>query len=309
MGGSKARALAFSTSGPESAGMENVLGFGVGFRFSSGSLCGEVAPKSRFAKNCRCGRSDRRLRSPQPLTVYSTDEESMVRPCFTAMQTVPAAVPCGVSISNIDLNGSGTLGCLVVTNTNKLCLLSNNHVLANENAANIGDPIIQPGNAEPVAAPVKIIGQLEQFVPIQATGNLVDAGRLALTSLDLASPSHITYSLNPQPTGVTLGMSVIKNGRTTQSTLGMVTDVGVNISVGYDPFPARAEMRNQIAIRGVNGPFSMPGDSGSLIVTAATKQPVALLFAGSSDNSMTFANPIDAVMSALGIARFLAGQV
>jgi hypothetical protein len=56
----------------------------------------------------------------------------------------------------------------------------------------------------------------------------------------------------------------------------------------------------------VRGPFSMPGDSGSLIVTASTKQPVALLFAGSSDNSMTFANNIQAVKAALGIERFVA---
>jgi hypothetical protein len=33
---------------------------------------------------------------------------------------------------------------------------------------------------------------------------------------------------------------------------------------------------------------------------------VALLFAGSSDNSMTFANPIQAVKAALGIERFVA---
>jgi hypothetical protein len=65
-------------------------------------------------------------------------------------------------------------------------------------------------------------------------------------------------------------------------------------------------MRDQIAVRGISGPFSMPGDSGSLIVTAASKQPVALLFAGSSDNSVTFGNPISAVMAALDIERFVA---
>jgi hypothetical protein len=101
-------------------------------------------------------------------------------------------------------------------------------------------------------------------------------------------------------------MTVTKDGRTTQSTVGMITDLNVNISVGYDPFPAGAEMRDQVGIRGVQGPFSMPGDSGSLIVTAGTKQPVALLFAGSNDNSITFGNPIQAVMTALGIERFVA---
>jgi hypothetical protein len=43
------------------------------------------------------------------------------------------------------------------------------------------------------------------------------------------------------------------------------------------------------------------GDSGSLIVSSGSKQPVALLFAGSATH--TFANPIDVVMNRLGIDR------
>src|SRR5262249_28451237 len=155
---------------------------------------------------------------------------------------------------------------------------SNNHVIANENNARIGDAIIQPGNAEPAHAPDQIIGILENFIPIQATGNFVDAG-VAWTSFSIVSPRHITYTLNPTPVGAMIGLTVLKNGRTTQSTVGVVTDLGVNITVGYDHFPAGAEMREQIAIRGINGSFSKPGDSGSLLVTVGSKQPVALLFA------------------------------
>ena len=51
---------------------------------------------------------------------------------------------------------------------------------------------------------------------------------------------------------------------------------------------------------GVGRPFSMPGDSGSLIVDAETKRPVGLLFAGDGDGS-TFANRIDKVVNALTI--------
>jgi hypothetical protein len=242
---------------------------------------------------------------PESIEGVATDVEDIGEVLLHSYaKRYPRPVPCGVSISNINLDGSGTLGCLVALSNNKLCLLSNNHVLADENAASIGDAIIQPGNAEPVPAPDQVIGQLENFVEIKAMGNLVDAA-VAWTSKSLVSPSHVTYTLNPTLIAPTLGMSVMKNGRTTQSTLGMVTDLGVNIYVGYKPFPAGAEMRNQVAIRGVSGPFSMPGDSGSLIVTAATRQPVALLFAGSADNTMTFANPIDAVAAALHIASFV----
>src|SRR5439155_26111402 len=140
-------------------------------------------------------------------------------------------------------------------------------VLANENAAQIGDAIIQPGNAEPVEAPDQVIGTLENFIAIQATGNLVDAA-VALSSFAMVSPKHVTYQLTPTPLEPTIGLTVVKDGRTTQSTVGMITDLHVNISVPYDPFPAGAEMREQVGIRGIQGPFSMPGDSGSLIVTA-----------------------------------------
>ena len=46
-------------------------------------------------------------------------------------------------------------------------------------------------------------------------------------------------------------------------------------------------------------PFSAGGDSGSLIVTNGTQQPTGLLFAGSTTH--TIANPIQAVLAALGV--------
>jgi hypothetical protein len=308
LGGFRAVAAAFATAEPHNAGLENVIGVGVGFRYTSDSLTGELAAKVYVREKLPLARVSSAAQIPSHVDGIPTDVEAVGEVLLHSYaKRFPRPVPCGVSVSNIKLNGSGTLGCLVVLGNGKLCILSNNHVLANENAALIGDDIIQPGKAEPAPAPDQIVGRLENFVPIQATGNLVDAA-VAWTSFSRVSPQHVTYTLNPVPVGATLGMTVLKNGRTTQSTLGVVTDMGVVISVAYDPFPAGAEMRNQIAIRGVNGPFSKPGDSGSLIVTAGTKQPVALLFAGSNDNSMTFANPIGAVMAALGINRFIASR-
>ncbi len=52
-------------------------------------------------------------------------------------------VPLAVSIGQEDIT-AGTLG-LRVTNGTDVLILSNNHVLANENNATIGDPILQPG--------------------------------------------------------------------------------------------------------------------------------------------------------------------
>jgi hypothetical protein len=306
LGGHRARINAFATAAPDMAGRENILGFAVGLRYASSALTGHLAVKVFVRDKLPMERVSPAARVPSQVAGMPTDVEEIGEVILhTFAQRYPRPVPCGVSVSNINLAGSGTLGCLVVLNNGKLCMLSNNHVLANENAAQIGDAIIQPGNAEPVEAPDQTIGTLENFIPIAATGNLVDAA-VALSSFAMVSPKHVTYQLTPTPVEPAIGMTVVKDGRTTQSTVGMITDLHANISVGYDPFPAGAEMREQVGIRGVQDPFSMPGDSGSLIVTAGTKQPVALLFAGANDNSVTFANPIQAVMAALGISRFVA---
>jgi len=306
LGGHAARISAFSTVSPDSAGRENILGFAVGLRYTSSSLTGQLAVKVFVRDKLPMDRVAPAARVPSQVAGFDTDVEAIGEVILQSYaKRYPRPVPCGVSVSNINLPGSGTLGCLVVLNNGKLCILSNNHVLANENDAQIGNAIIQPGNAELVTAPDQIIGTLENFIPIQAAGNLVDAA-VALTSFTLVSPRHVTYQLTPTPAEASIGMTVIKDGRTTQATVGMITDLHVNISVGYDPFPAGAEMRDQVGIRGIQDPFSKPGDSGSLIVTAGTKQPMALLFAGSNDNSITFANPIQAVMAALGISRFVA---
>jgi hypothetical protein len=306
LGGHRARVAAFAAAATDTAGRENIVGFAVGLRYASNSLTGHLAVKVFVRDKLPLDRVAPSARVPTQIAGFPTDVEAIGEIILHSYaQRYPRPVPCGVSISNVDLAGSGTLGCLVVLNNGKLCILSNNHVLANENAAQLGDAIIQPGNAEPVDAPDQVIGALENFIPIQATGNLVDAA-VALTSFAMVSPKHVSYQLTPAPVVPTIGMTVVKDGRTTQSTVGMVTDLHVNISVGYEPFPAGAEMRDQVGIRGIQDAFSKPGDSGSLIVTAGTKQPVALLFAGSNDNSVTFGNPIQAVMAALGINRFVA---
>lgn len=91
---------------------------------------------------------------------------------------------------------------------------------------------------------------------------------------------------------------VMKHGRTTQQTKGRVfaTNATVNVNCGS---PGVARFVNQIVI---TGSFSAGGDSGSLVVLEKGKdarQPVGLLFAGSS--STTIANPIDAVLSRFGV--------
>jgi len=287
-------------------GLENIQGIGVGFRSSGKGYTGELAVKVYVIEKAPLARVNASCVIPSEVNGYPTDVEE----CGEITASVfsgryPRPVPCGVSCGEIHIT-AGTIGCLVVLNNNKLCILSNNHVLANINQAPIGSPIVQPGPIDGGHMPADRIALLERFVPINFPGpNLVDCAA-GLTSFSLVKPQHVTYHMSPVPHAASLNLSVMKNGRTTQSTMGVVTGVGVNsVQVGYGGGRVGI-FNNQIIIQGVGGhPFSAGGDSGSVIVTANSRQPVALLFAGSATH--TIANPIASVMSQLGISRFIGG--
>ena len=69
----------------------------------------------------------------------------------------------GHSIGHPDIT-AGTLGCFV-KHDGKLCILSNNHVLANVNRASIGDPILQPGKHDGGTSADKV-ATLKNFIHI-----------------------------------------------------------------------------------------------------------------------------------------------
>ena len=76
--------------------------------------------------------------------------------------------PGGVSVGHVAIS-AGTLGCWVMKNGQKV-ILSNNHVLANSNDAEIGDAILQPGPYDGGSFPQDHIANLTQFVPISFQG-------------------------------------------------------------------------------------------------------------------------------------------
>lgn len=75
------------------------------------------------------------------------------------------AIPAGVSIGHY-LITAGTYGARVIDDeTGDYLMLSNNHVLANENMATLGDAILQPGPYDGGRSTDKI-ASLERFVPL-----------------------------------------------------------------------------------------------------------------------------------------------
>ncbi len=218
--------------------------------------------------------------------------------------TFPRPVPIGVSIGNADECAAGTLGARVTKGGN-VYILSNNHVLARQNAAPIGSDIIQPGryDTDPqCSTPANSrIADLSQFVTISFSGNnTVDAAIASTTVGDVGTETFSGGYGEPNSTtaNATIGMAVQKCGRTTSCTRGTVSSINATINVQYSG--GVAKFVNQVVIGGSKGPFSKSGDSGSLIVTDnSNANPVALLFAGS--NTITIGNPIGAVLSSLGV--------
>jgi hypothetical protein len=232
--------------------------------------------------------------------------------------------PLGYSIGHFAIT-AGTIGARVRDATGNVYVLSNNHVLANSNDAEIGDPAYQPGPFDGGGAADQV-ATLAAFQPIDFAGgnNTMDAA-LALTSpsdvssatpLDDAygAPSAMIYG-DADGDGffddvtALLGLEVQKYGRTTGLTTGHITGVNATLSICYEVLyifcVKSATFVDQLVIDDAG--FSGGGDSGSLLATTdGTNRPVALLFAGSE--TQTIANRIDLVLDHFGVTIDTAGS-
>jgi hypothetical protein len=188
-------------------------------------------------------------------------------------------------------------------------VLSNNHVLANENRARRGDMVLQPGPFDGGVRPDDDVAALARFVRLRkGKPNEVDGAVAAIgknVELRRQTLSKIGRLAGLGPEFLDEGAAVAKVGRTTGTTRGRVTAFELdNLVVEFDI--GDLTFHNQIEIEGAaNGAFSDGGDSGSLIVNDA-REAVALLFAGtelggSNHQGLTYANPLRSVLDALHV--------
>lgn len=208
----------------------------------------------------------------------------------------------GVSIGHY-LITAGTLGSCVFKNGVKY-ILSNNHILANKNDAEIGDDIYQPGVYDGGGA-IDKIGELSEFIPIdfyegwdepEPTPNYVDCAiaqptnpdDVALAIIELDYPSFIR---EPE-----LGEEIIKSGRTTGITEGTIDGIG-DVWIGY-AFEKYAWFEDQII---TSNNFAAGGDSGSLVISKVDGKAIGLLFAGHRELYYAILNKMTVVASELGI--------
>jgi hypothetical protein len=215
----------------------------------------------------------------------------------------------GLSISHPDVS-AGTLGGFVRRpGADGLLMLSNNHVLADSDAATEGDPVFQPGVADGGTATDRV-GALSTFIRLDGDpGTLVDA---AVAVLDPgvgadpgAYPGGALLATVAAVDDVDPDERVEKLGRTTGHTHGRITAVEVDgVGVQYDDGVHTFD--DQVEIEGLTGAFSAGGDSGSVIWRSRDRAPLGLLFAGSTQGGsagggVTFANPLATVLRTLDV--------
>ena len=228
----------------------------------------------------------------------------VIEPRSLPTDRFPHPVPIGVS-GGLSGVATGTLGARVTDGTN-VYILSNNHVLAGVNTASIGDPIIQPGDADGGHDPDDRVATLAAYQTINFSGgtNTMDAA-IALTStanVGTATPADGYGAPSPvtAPAVYRPGSAEVRtHDRTPAGQRGRDERLGRRLL--RRPRSTSASRRR--GLPGSSpispGPFSAPGDSGSLVVTQGGNQPVGLLFAGG--DGLTIATPIDLVLQRFGV--------
>jgi hypothetical protein len=220
----------------------------------------------------------------------------------------PRPVPIGVSIGHTDVT-AGTLGCVVSRGCHNY-VLSNAHVIADENAGLPGDSILQPGPFDGGIHPDDEIAVLEESVPIKfgtiGVRNKVDAA-IAITDATMVTTQTRTNgygTYKSETVNPTMGLLVQKYGRSSALSHGYIDMVNVTTDVGYSG-GEMARFVDQIVIKSIDtSDFSRAGDSGSLIIVEGgddDRKPVGLLFASTADKVYTIANQINDVLDALDV--------
>jgi len=239
----------------------------------------------------------------------------------------------GGNINDVDATecAGGTLGALVVRAGTQY-ILSDNHVLARSDAASLGEAIIQPSLIDTPSpcssAGSNTVAHLTQFINLEqpagcttncsppadaaiaqvvsgavdTSGNIIELGDSANGS-GVPSDGPPASTILPVSALVPNSTAVAKSGRSTGLTCGVIEATALDVQVQYQHGLGGSNFtaiyHNQIAVNG--GTFSAAGDSGSLIVSQAGAQPVALLYAGSS--SETVGAPVATVLANLADAN------
>jgi hypothetical protein len=225
--------------------------------------------------------------------------------------------PSGFSVGNVAVT-AGTLGSVVydflpgatvdppgpgLGTPSKFYILSNNHVLADSNRAQLGSAIVQPGTFDGGTNPADRIATLSRFITIQFSpqtpldqqNNVVDCALGEVQFQDATREQYFSGAPRAwrRKANVAVGDLIKKTGRTTNISFGRIMAVDATVDVNYGT-AGTARFKDQILTTNM----SAGGDSGSL-VTSLDNVAVGLLYAGSTQ--VTILNHIENVRALLRV--------
>lgn len=181
----------------------NVVGVAVGYKEQKGESQGDVALVVLVEQKKPLAALSAEDLVPPEVDGMRTDvyEVGYLR-ALSAMnprRSYRPIIPNGVSISHYKVT-AGTLSTIVHDRvTDDLLLLSNNHVFANSNDADLGDPILQPGAMDGGEVESATVARLERYVRLRYIGDS-DDGQPPVVGVpdDGTTP---TPTPSPSPTG------------------------------------------------------------------------------------------------------------
>lgn len=202
---------------------------------------------------------------------------------------------------------AGTLGAMVRDRGNgQVMALTNFHVACVNNTWSVGDRMVQPSLLDGGSS-ANQFGSLTRAT----LSDDVDGAVITVDTGKASSPTVHDIGDVAGHTPATVGAAVRKRGRTTELTYGTVVSTDFTVTINYGSDVGTRTLHHQVRIQtdtSRSARFSDHGDSGSVVMDD-NRMVVALLFAGSSDGTWTFANPIQAALDELNVDLLVAPAV
>jgi len=290
---------------------KNVVGTGIGEKWVNGKPTGEQAilvfVEQKISASSVINKFSANDIIPDHIDGVPTDviEVGIIKK--QAFKSKVRPIKPGYSIGHKNIT-AGTTGGIFLDAHDDTVILSNNHVLANENNCRLGDLIYQPGPIDTRAnktyrdwpnpvSKLPYVGTLKKYVRLNKTNNYQDSAIAKIHDklINDGLVSDVYPVINKRLTGfgdAKVGTQTQKCGRTTGYTTGRVLGLHSDFSIQYDF--GTAKFKDCVVLSNM----SKGGDSGSIICDMNMKA-VALLFAGS--DRVTIANPMDIVQEHYGL--------
>ncbi|KEI02375.1 hypothetical protein [Clostridium botulinum] len=285
---------------------KNVIGVALGYKITNGFYTYKKCIAVFVIEKVPSNELNSNQLIPQYFNGIPTDVVQCDKPKFDALTAKVRPVINGYGISNVLKDDTaGTCGCLV--QDKYLYILSNNHVLASNNRAEIQTSIVQPSIYDGGKNPKDVIAHLYRFIPIKfiqghkKPENQVDCAIAKVISRNFVSSAIAFIGVPKGISKARLLQEVRKVGRTTEETYGKVIYTNGTIIVDIEEDGKEALFTNQI----FTSKMTTGGDSGSLLIDEGLN---AVGLCMSSNDQNTIVNPIESVLSSLKV-KLVTGKI